>query len=101
AGAQWFCLPSAFTWRTGRAHWEILLRARAIENLCFLCAPSQGGFPPNGRDTYGDSMLVDPCGRILARLPRGQGVVTAPFDRLKQAETRQLFPVLEHRVFVS
>lgn len=101
AGAQWFCLPSAFTWRTGRAHWEILLRARAIENLCYMCAPAQGGIHSNGRETYGDSMIVDHWGNIQARLPHGQGVVTATLDRLKQAELRQIFPALEHRVLIS
>jgi nitrilase len=101
AGAEWFCLPSAFTVPTGRAHWETLLKARAIENLCFMVAPAQSGVHASGRETYGDTMIVDYWGRILARRPRGQGVVSATFDFTRQAETRRNFPVLEHRVFAS
>jgi predicted amidohydrolase len=98
AGAQVLVLPSAFTAPTGRAHWETLLRARAIENLCHMIAPAQSGFHPNGRETYGDSMIIDHWGRILARLPRGRGCVTAMIDLHRQAEVRKSFPVLEHRV---
>ena len=98
AGADWFCLPSAFTVPTGRAHWETLLRARAIENLCNLVAPAQSGFHPNGRETYGDTLIVDYWGRVLDRLPRGSGVVTAELDPAGQAEARRRFPALEHRV---
>jgi nitrilase len=100
-GAEWFCLPSAFTAPTGRAHWETLLKARAIENLCFLVAPAQAGIHPNGRETYGDTMIVDYWGRILARLPRGRGVVSADLDHTRQAEVRRNFPALEHRVLAS
>jgi predicted amidohydrolase len=100
AGAEWFCLPSAFTRSTGRAHWETLIRARAIENLCFMMAPAQSGAHPNGRETYGDTMLVDYWGRVLSRLPRGQGVVTADFDHTGQAQVRRDFPALKHRVFM-
>lgn len=96
-GAQWFCLPSAFTAPTGRAHWETLLRARAIENLCHVVAPAQSGFHRNGRETYGDSMIVDCWGRVLARLPRGTGVVTADIDLVRQREVRQNFPSVSHR----
>ena len=96
-GAEWFCLPSAFTVPTGRAHWEILLRARAIENLCHLVAPAQSGFHENGRETHGDSMIVEPWGRVLARLPRGTGVITAELDFARQRRLRQDFPVVEHR----
>ncbi len=96
-GAEWFCLPSAFTAPTGRAHWETLLRARAIENLAHLVAPAQSGFHENGRETYGDSMIVDCWGRVLARLPRGTGVVTADIDLHRQREVRQNFPSLHHR----
>ena len=96
-GAEWFCLPSAFTVPTGRAHWEILLRARAIENLCHLVAPAQSGFHENGRETHGDSMIVDCWGRVLARLPRGTGVVVADIDLVRQREVRQNFPSLDHR----
>jgi nitrilase len=98
AGAQLFSLPSAFTAPTGRAHWETLLRARAIENLCYVIAPAQSGIHPNGRETYGDSMIVDYWGRVLARRPRGRGCVTAEVDLKRQAEVRQSFPALSHRV---
>jgi len=96
-GAEWFCLPSAFTAPTGRAHWETLLRARAIENLCHVVAPAQSGFHENGRETHGDSMIVDCWGRVLARLPRGTGVVVADIDLVRQREVRQNFPSLDHR----
>jgi deaminated glutathione amidase len=98
AGAQLFSLPSAFTAPTGRAHWETLLRARAIENLCYVIAPAQSGIHPNGRETYGDSMVVDYWGRVLARRPRGRGCVVAEVDLKRQAEVRQSFPALSHRV---
>jgi nitrilase len=97
-GAEWFCLPTAFTAPTGRAHWETLLRARAIENLCYMVAPAQSGFHVNGRETYGDSMIVDFWGRVLKRLPRGAGFVIADFDPARQADARQRFPALHHRV---
>jgi nitrilase len=96
-GAEWFSLPSAFTAPTGRAHWETLLRARAIENLCHVVAPAQSGFHENGRETHGDSMIVDCWGRVLARLPRGSGVVTAEIDLVRQREVRQNFPCVDHR----
>ena len=96
-GAEWFCLPSAFTAPTGRAHWETLLRARAIENLCHVVAPAQSGFHENGRETHGDSMIVDCWGRVLARLPRGTGVVTGEIDLVRQREVRQNFPCVDHR----
>jgi nitrilase len=98
AGAQVLVLPSAFTAPTGRAHWETLLRARAIENLCHMIAPAQTGFHPNGRETYGDSMIVDHWGHILARLPRGRGCVSAELDLARQAQVRKSFPALLHRV---
>jgi nitrilase len=96
-GAEWFCLPAAFTAPTGRAHWETLLRARAIENLCHVVAPAQSGFHENGRETHGDSMIVDCWGRVLARLPRGTGVVVGEIDLVRQRELRQNFPSLAHR----
>ncbi|HUX72990.1 MAG TPA: carbon-nitrogen hydrolase family protein [Steroidobacteraceae bacterium] len=96
-GAEWLAVPAAFTVPTGRAHWEILLRARAIENLCYVAAPAQSGTHSNGRETYGDTLIVDFWGQVLARLERGSGVVTADFDLAKQAETRARFPVLENR----
>jgi deaminated glutathione amidase len=97
AGAEWFSLPSAFTAPTGRAHWEVLLRARAIENLAYIVAPAQSGFHENGRETYGDSMIVDCWGRVQSRLPRGTGVVTERIDLVRERELRQNFPVLTHR----
>jgi deaminated glutathione amidase len=99
AGAQLLAVPSAFTEPTGRAHWEILLRARAIENLCYVLAPAQSGFHPNGRETYGDSMIVDHWGRVLDRLPRGRGCITAEIDLERQRRDRDSFPSLTHRVF--
>jgi len=98
AGAQILTVPSAFTGPTGRAHWETLLRARAIENLCHVVAPAQSGFHANGRETYGDSMIVDHWGRVLQRLPRGRGIVVADVDLVRQAEARASFPALDHRM---
>jgi deaminated glutathione amidase len=101
SGAQLLTIPSAFTSPTGRAHWETLLRARAIENLCYVIAPAQSGFHPSGRETYGDSMIVDHWGRVLQRLPRGRGSVVAEIDLGAQAEVRSNFPALQHRVFAA
>ena len=101
SGAQILTIPSAFTGPTGRAHWETLLRARAIENLCYVIAPAQSGFHPSGRETYGDSMIVDHWGRVLQRLPRGRGSVVAEIDLGAQAEVRSNFPALQHRVFAA
>lgn len=98
AGAEILTVPAAFTAPTGRAHWEVLLRARAIENLCFVVAAAQSGMHPNGRETYGDSLIVDYWGRVLARRPRGTGLVTAQLDRDGQQRVRERFPVLTHRV---
>lgn len=96
-GVEIIALPAAFTAITGKAHWESLIRARAIENLCYVVASAQGGFHVNGRETHGDSMIVDPWGNILDRLPRGSGVVVAEYDRDKVANTRKAFPALAHR----
>jgi len=98
-GAQLLAIPSAFTSPTGRAHWETLLRARAIENLCYVIAPAQSGFHPSGRETYGDSMIVDFWGRILKRVPRGRGCAVATVDLPAQAGVRKSFPALVHRAF--
>jgi predicted amidohydrolase len=100
-GAQLLTVPSAFTSPTGRAHWETLLRARAIENLCYVIAPAQSGFHAGGRETYGDSMIVDYWGRILQRLPRGQGCVLAEIDTRAQEKVRSDFPALRHRAFAA
>jgi len=96
-GAQWLAMPAAFTVPTGRAHWETLLRARAIENLCYVVAPAQWGTHSSGRETYGDTLIVDYWGQVLSRLPSGIGVITAQFDLARQAETRTRFPALENR----
>jgi nitrilase len=96
-GAQWLAMPAAFTVPTGRAHWETLLRARAIENLCYVVAPAQWGTHTSGRETYGDTLIVDYWGQVLSRLPSGIGVITAQFDLGRQAETRGRFPALENR----
>ena len=92
----WF-VPSAFTATTGAAHWETLLRARAIENLCYVVAPAQGGRHPNGRVTHGHTMIVDPWGVVLAERAEGEGVVLADFDAKRLAEVRQSLPALQNR----
>ena len=96
-GAQWLAMPAAFTVPTGRAHWETLLRARAIENLCYVVAPAQWGTHTSGRETYGDTLIVDYWGQVVSRLPSGIGVITAQFDLARLAETRARFPALENR----
>ena len=101
AGAQLLSVPSAFTAPTGRAHWETLLRARAIENLCYVIAPAQSGIHPSGRETYGDSMIVDFWGRILKRVPRGRGCAVAEVDLARQESVRASFPALSHRMLAS
>ncbi len=90
-------IPSAFTETTGKAHWETLLRARAIENLAYVLAPAQGGYHLNGRETHGDSMIVDPWGVVLDRLPRGSGVVVAGINPEYVKRLRQSLPALTHR----
>ena len=90
-------VPSAFTETTGSAHWETLIRARAIENLAYVLAPAQGGYHLNGRETHGDSMIVDPWGVVLDRLPRGSGVVMAGINLQHLANLRGSLPALTHR----
>jgi len=90
-------VPSAFTHTTGRAHWEVLLRARAIENQCYVIAPAQGGLHENGRRTFGHSLVVDPWGEVLALLEVGEGVVMAQLDLDRLAEVRAQLPALTHR----
>lgn len=96
-GAQVIALPAAFTQMTGRAHWEVLLRARAIENLACVVAAAQGGYHANGRETYGDSMIVDAWGNVLDRRARGSGMALAEVDLDQVRHLRSTFPVLEHR----
>ncbi|NOT64592.1 MAG: carbon-nitrogen hydrolase family protein [Methylotenera sp.] len=91
-------VPAAFTDTTGKAHWETLIRARAIENLSYVIAPAQGGYHVSGRETHGNSMIVDPWGTILDRLPRGSGVVIANFNPKYQVSLRTSLPALKHRV---
>jgi len=91
-------VPSAFTHTTGQAHWEVLLRARAIENQCYVLAPAQGGQHENGRRTWGHSMLVDPWGDIVEVLPEGEGVVLGTLSRQRIAEVRASLPALAHRI---
>ena len=90
-------VPSAFTETTGKAHWETLVRARAIENLAYVVASAQGGYHLSGRETHGNSMIVDPWGVILDRLPRGSGVVIANVNPAYQASLRKSLPALTHR----
>jgi deaminated glutathione amidase len=91
-------VPAAFTATTGKAHWETLLRARAIENLCYVLAPAQGGRHENGRATFGHSMLIDPWGVVLANRPDGPGVVFGDVDPQVIARCRSSLPALAHRV---
>ena len=90
-------VPAAFTYTTGRAHWELLLRARAVENQCYVIAPAQGGVHQNGRRTWGHSMVVDPWGEVLAVKPEGEGVVMAKIDLDRLASVRRQLPALSHR----
>jgi deaminated glutathione amidase len=91
-------VPAAFTYTTGKAHWELLLRARAIENQCYVLAPAQGGVHPNGRRTWGQTMLIDPWGDIVAQLAEGPGVVAGNIDPNRLADVRTALPALRHRV---
>lgn len=91
-------IPSAFTATTGRAHWEVLLRARAIENLAYVLAPAQGGRHENGRSTFGHTMLIDPWGAVVASRADGEGVVFGAIDPQLIADSRASLPALEHRV---
>lgn len=93
-------VPSAFTATTGRAHWETLLRARAIENLAYVVAAAQGGRHQNGRETHGDSMIIDPWGTVLNRLPRGEGVVIADVNLSHLHGLRRNLPALSHRTLL-
>jgi len=98
AGADLLLVPSAFTHVTGQAHWEVLLRARAIENLAYVVAPAQGGVHENGRHTWGQSLVADPWGQVLAQQAQGPGVVLADLDPERLRSVRQQLPALTHRV---
>ena len=95
-GMEVCAIPSAFTAVTGKAHWEVLVRARAIENLCYVIAAAQGGYHRNGRETYGDSMVVDPWGIVQDRLARGAGVVYGDVNHSALLNTRRTFPTIDH-----
>lgn len=96
-GMEVLAVPSAFTAVTGRAHWQPLLQARAIENQIYVAAADQGGYHLGGRETHGHSMIVDPWGTVLDCLPSGAGVVSAEVDTVRQRALREQFPVLQHR----
>lgn len=96
-GAQIIALPAAFTAVTGRAHWEVLVRARAIENLSYVIAAAQGGYHVNRRETFGHSMVVDPWGTPIAQQARGNGIASGTIDLDSLRATRRNFPCLEHR----
>jgi len=96
-GADVMLVPSAFTHTTGQAHWDLLLRARAVENLAWVVAPAQGGLHENGRRTWGHSMVVDPWGVILGQCPQGEAVVVAELDARRVAQCRAQLPALAHR----
>lgn len=96
-GMEILIIPAAFTEATGAAHWELLLRARAVENLCYVVAPNQGGFHLNGRRTFGHSMIIDPWGVVLDCYKTGGGFVSADIDIEKLHRVRAAFPVLQHR----
>jgi deaminated glutathione amidase len=100
-GAEILAVPSAFTEITGNAHWQVLVRARAIENLAYVIAPGQGGYHVNGRETFGDSMIVDPWGQVLDRLPRGSGIVSAELNRKRLEAVRTSLPSIYHRQLKS
>ena len=97
-GADLLLVPAAFTHTTGQAHWEILLRARAIENLSYVIAAAQGGVHPNGRQTWGQSIVIDAWGKVLDSLAQGQGVVLADIDAAAMAKQRLQLPALQHRL---
>lgn len=96
-GVDIIVISAAFTDKTGKAHWEILTRARAIENLCYVIAANQGGEHPGGRKTYGNSMIVAPWGNVLGHVEKGEGVLVAEYDRESMYSLRKSFPVIQHR----
>ena len=101
AGAELISAPAAFTAVTGAAHWQVLLRARAIETQCYVLAAGQGGSHPGGRETFGHSAIIDPWGRLLAEESVGEAVLLATPDAAEQAQIRQRMPVASHRRFFA
>ncbi|OLU19567.1 carbon-nitrogen hydrolase [Pseudomonas sp. PA1(2017)] len=101
AGAELITAPSAFTRVTGAAHWEVLIRARAIETQCYLLAAAQGGIHPGGRETHGHSLIVDPWGRKLAEYAEGEAMLLAERDAGEQVAIRERMPVLRHKRFFA
>lgn len=101
AGAELITAPAAFTAVTGAAHWQVLLRARAIETQCYVLAAGQGGFHLGGRETFGHSAIIDPWGRVLAEQASGEGFLLTTPDAAEQAAIRQRMPVLAHRRFFA
>ena len=101
AGAELITAPSAFTAVTGAAHWDVLIRARAIETQCYLLAAAQGGVHPGPRETFGHAAIVDPWGRVLAQQDQGEAVLLAERDSSEQASIRTRMPVANHRRFFS
>ena len=99
AGAELISVPSAFTALTGAAHWQVLLRARAIETQCLLLAANQGGVHAAGRETFGHSAIIDAWGTVLAEMPRGAGCVIHRYPRTEQAQIRQRMPIWQHKRF--
>jgi deaminated glutathione amidase len=97
SGAQLLAVPAAFTAATGKDHWEPLLRARAIENLSYVLAPAQVGDHGHGRTSHGHSMIVDPWGAVVARVPDGEGIAVAPIDLERLQGLRRKLPCLQHR----
>ena len=101
AGAELITAPSAFTAVTGQAHWEVLIRARAIETQCYVLAAAQGGVHPGPRETWGHAAIIDPWGRVLAEQAQGEAVLLAERDSTEQASIRARMPVVSHRRFFS
>jgi nitrilase len=97
-GVDLLLVPAAFTHTTGRAHWQVLLQARAIENLAYVAAAAQGGVHPNGRQTWGQSILINPWGQVLAEQAQGPGVVISELDVVAMQHWRSQLPALQHRV---
>jgi deaminated glutathione amidase len=95
-GARVLCVPSAFTERTGKAHWEVLLRARAVENLAYVVAPAQAGSHGGGRTSHGHAMVVDPWGAVVAQVPEGEGLAVAELDFERLERLRRELPALSH-----